>query len=80
MSVNNRGDKIQSLVFNGSKNTCSEKKNGVREKMRRKLTSKEKPFTGILTHFTCTLGTHLVIVIFSESLKSAKFQYELFQS
>ena len=33
-------------------------------KMRRKVTSKEKPFTGKLTLFTWKEGTHLVIVIF----------------
>ena len=46
--------------------------------MRRKVTSIEKLFTGILTYFTCKDGIRLVVAIFLESLKMQNFNMNFF--
>ena len=64
LPVNNIGANIQSVIFYGSKNTSSTfNENGVREEIRRTVTSKERLFTGILMHFTCKEVIHLIVNI-----------------
>ena len=79
MTVNSIGESIQSNVFYRSKRTSSAlNENEVREKIRRTVTSQERPSVGILMHFSCIGEMHLDNIIFGNLFKNTEIKFSEF--
>ena len=62
-------------------NTVARQKygNDVREEMRRSLTRKDRPSTGIVRHLACKEGTHLGNIVSRNLLKNPEYKFAFFR-